>query len=317
MLTIQDINDVSFRKANFSGYNSDDVDQFIDEVLETVTALNREVDKARAQQAPKSDNGEVAALKAKNAELQQKISILAERIEQYRAEEDAIKDAILSAQRLGSASIREAKAKADATISEANAKAEAILAEARSKSQVLVDSYQMQIAEKQHELDVVKRKVSDFRSKLYDMYRQHLAEIEQIPQYNASETPVIQPPARPTPVAAPAVNTAVPVTPVPVEEDDEEEEVIPIPAAALHEEVEEAPEPEYEEEEETPETEEEPAEPVSEKDAYIQEQFSGIGLDLNAYSDVPEALQKEKESKFSSFDYGMENESKKGKFKRR
>ena len=42
MLSIKDINEVSFRKSNFSGYNSDDVDQFIDEVLETVTALTKE-----------------------------------------------------------------------------------------------------------------------------------------------------------------------------------------------------------------------------------------------------------------------------------
>ena len=42
MLSIKDIQDVSFRKSNFSGYNSDDVDQFIDEVLETVTALAKE-----------------------------------------------------------------------------------------------------------------------------------------------------------------------------------------------------------------------------------------------------------------------------------
>ena len=33
MLSIKDINEVSFRKSNFSGYNSDDVDQFIDEVF--------------------------------------------------------------------------------------------------------------------------------------------------------------------------------------------------------------------------------------------------------------------------------------------
>ena len=29
MLSIKDINEVSFRKSNFSGYNSDDVDQLM------------------------------------------------------------------------------------------------------------------------------------------------------------------------------------------------------------------------------------------------------------------------------------------------
>lgn len=50
MLSIKDINEVSFRKSNFSGYNSDDVDQFIDEVLETVTALTKENAEIKTQQ---------------------------------------------------------------------------------------------------------------------------------------------------------------------------------------------------------------------------------------------------------------------------
>ena len=147
MLSIKDINEVSFRKSNFSGYNSDDVDQFIDEVLETVTALAKE--NADAKSRTTDTSSKIAELTAKTAELQEKLSILAEKIESYRADEDGIKEAILSAQRLGSASIREAKAKAETIVSDANAKAESILAEARAKSQNLVDSYKVQIAEKE------------------------------------------------------------------------------------------------------------------------------------------------------------------------
>ena len=116
MLSIKDINEVSFRKSNFSGYNSDDVDQFIDEVLETVTALTKE--NAEIKTRKTDDSAAVQQLQAKNAELQEKLSILAAKIESYRAEEDGIKDAILSAQRLGNASIREAKAKAEKIMAE-------------------------------------------------------------------------------------------------------------------------------------------------------------------------------------------------------
>ena len=73
MLSIKDIQEVSFRKSNFSGYNSDDVDQFIDEVLETVTALAKENAEAKTRT---TDNGSrVSELAAKNAELQEKLSI--------------------------------------------------------------------------------------------------------------------------------------------------------------------------------------------------------------------------------------------------
>lgn len=303
MLSIKDINEISFRKSNFSGYNSDDVDQFIDEVIETVTALAKE--NAEIKSRTTGDGDRTAELTAKNAELQEKISILAEKIEAYRAEEDGIKEAILSAQRLGSASIREAKAKAETIVSDANAKAEGIVAEARMKSQTLVESYKGQIADKERELATVKREVSSFRASLYEMYRNHIALIEKIPEYDMPDEEEEETVAytAPAPVQQPAPEmTAEP-----------EEEEIPIPEAAQQE------EPEIEETpiEETYETEA-PAAPVTEKQAYIQEQFNGIGIDLNAYADIPETLQKEKESLFSTLEFGMEDtDKKKGKFKRR
>ena len=70
MLSIKDIKEVSFRKSNFSGYNSDDVDQFIDEVLETVTALTKE--NAEIKTRKTDDSAAVQQLQAKNAELQEK-----------------------------------------------------------------------------------------------------------------------------------------------------------------------------------------------------------------------------------------------------
>lgn len=304
MLSIKDINEVSFRKSNFSGYNSDDVDQFIDEVLETVTALAKE--NADAKSRTTDTSSKIAELTAKNAELQEKLSILAEKIESYRADEDGIKEAILSAQRLGSASIREAKAKAETIVSDANAKAESILADARAKSQNLVDSYKVQIAEKEKELEAMKREVTSFRASLYEIYREHIAVIEKIPEFTAEEEPEEEQPA-----AKPAAVKPEPVKeePKPVAEPEEEE--IPVPAAAQRE---------KEPEEVIIPVPAEPvqSEPVYDKDAYIKEQFNGIGLDLNAYADIPETLQKEKDSLFSTLEFGIEDTTKKkGKFKRK
>ena len=255
MLSIKDINEVSFRKSNFSGYNSDDVDQFIDEVLETVTALTKE--NAEIKTRKTDDSAAVQQLQAKNAELQEKLSILAAKIESYRAEEDGIKDAILSAQRLGNASIREAKAKAEKIVNDANAKADALVKDAKGRSETLVKSYEKQIAAKEKELENMKREVTNFRASLYGIYKEHLAVIEKIPTFDFPE-----------PIPAPA-----PVQP----------------------------------------------QPVYDKDSYIKEQFSGIGLDLNAYADIPESLQKEKDALFSTLEFGVEDEGdkKKGKFKRR
>ena len=303
MLSIKDIQEVSFRKSNFSGYNSDDVDQFIDEVLETVTALAKENAEAKTRT---TDNGSrVSELAAKNVELQEKLSILAEKIEAYRADEDGIKDAILSAQRLGNSSLREAKAKAEAIVSDANARAEKIVNDARAKSQNLVESYKSQIADKEKELEMMKREVTAFRASLYEIYRSHIAVIEKIPEYDFDDEAeeIVSAPAEPR----------ISYIPQPVEEPEEEEE-IPVPAAAQEEE-EPAP---AAEPVPAPAAVPAPAPQTYDKDDYIKEQFNGIGLDLNAYADIPETLQKEKESLFSTLEIGIEDTTKKkGKFKRR
>ena len=78
MLTVKEINEVSFGKASFSGYKAEDVDNFIDEVVESFTQLQAERDDALQQNAQLSDqlnevNGQINELKAKNAELQKKL----------------------------------------------------------------------------------------------------------------------------------------------------------------------------------------------------------------------------------------------------
>ena len=141
----------------------------------------------------------------------------------------------------------------------------------------------------------MKREVTNFRASLYGIYKEHLAVIEKIPTFDLPEEEQEEkaPAEEPTPVYT---------EPEVIEEPEEE---IPVPAA---QQVEEEPAPA-------------PAEPqpVYDKDSYIKEQFSGIGLDLNAYADIPESLQKEKDALFSTLEFGVEDEGdkKKGKFKRR
>ena len=193
-------------------------------------------------------------------------------------------------------------------MSEANAKAEKLVKDARAKSQNIVDSYQSQIAEKEKELEMMKREVTAFRASLYEIYRSHIAVIEKIPEYDFDDEDTEA--ATPAPAAPKAI-----YAPQPVEEPEEEEE-IPVPAAAAQEEPEEEPAPEPVKAEPAPAAEPEPE--TYDKDAYIKEQFNGIGLDLNAYADIPETLQKEKESLFSTLEFGIEDTTKKkGKFKRR
>ena len=49
MLTVKEINEISFGKAGFSGYKPEDVDNFIDEVVESFQQLQSERDAAVKQ----------------------------------------------------------------------------------------------------------------------------------------------------------------------------------------------------------------------------------------------------------------------------
>ena len=142
MLTLNDIINVSFRKSNFSGYRSEDVDDFIDEVKDSYDLLI----KKNIEQKETNDalTAEIARLKKENEEL--KVYV-----DQYQKDEDEIKNALISAQKLSDASIREARHKAEIILKDANLKAERI-----------VSSAEVEIMEQKGELDRIKQLVSDF-----------------------------------------------------------------------------------------------------------------------------------------------------------
>lgn len=257
MLTLKKINEISFRKSGFSGYKPEDVDDFIDEVSESFAALLKENQSYKAK---------AAELAAKNVDMREKLVALAEKVENYKADEDGIKNALLSAQKLANASIKDAKKQAELIIAEANAKADEILNEANKKSAYVVENYKAKIEEKEKEYDAIKEEVTNFRSSLYEIYRNHITAIEAIPDYTEE------------------LKAKAPV----------KEEVI----------VEEAP---------VKVKEEKPAEkieitlddePAKELDSDTKFIDTFDDIDLNAYTNIPESLKKEKESLYSTLEFG-------------
>ncbi len=197
MLSLNDITNVSFRKAGFSGYKPEDVDDFIDKVKSSFEELM----KANRAQREELDRAE-----EEKRQLQKKLEILAAKIEEYRNEEDEIKTALVSAQKLGDASIREARHKAEIILKDANLKAEHIISGAEG-----------QIQQQKQQMVDLKKQVSDFRAQLLDMYRRHLTLIDALP--TAKEEPAAPP--------EPAYEPAPAVQPEPVPSDEEMVELEP------------------------------------------------------------------------------------------
>ena len=168
MLTLNDIINVSFRKSNLSGYKPEDVDAFLDLVKESYEQL---IKKNMEQKEA------IIRLQKENDEMVKKIEVLAQSVESYREEEDGIKNALLSAQKLGDASVREARHKAEIILKDASLQAEGLIGAAKGE----VEQYAK-------ELEDMKRAVSEFRASLLNLYRKHLTLIDALPGQNEGET---------------------------------------------------------------------------------------------------------------------------------
>lgn len=107
MLTPQDFREKTFEKAFFGGYDMGAVDDFLDEAANDYSALAKE-----------------------NMVLKNKMKVLVDKIEEYRATEDAMRLTLLSAQKLSTQIEEEAKAKAQSEFEESRKEAERITREA-------------------------------------------------------------------------------------------------------------------------------------------------------------------------------------------
>ena len=108
MITPQDIKEKTFEKALFGGYDMAAVDAFLEEI-----------------------SSDLALLQKENATLKGKMKVLVDKVEEYRGNEDALRMAVVSAQRLGNIIERESKEKAEAMVADATAEADRITREAR------------------------------------------------------------------------------------------------------------------------------------------------------------------------------------------
>ena len=203
MLTPDKIKEKQFQSSGRGSYRADDVDTFMNEVSASYEQMFKE-----------------------NGDLIRKISILAKKVEEYRADEESLKLALLNAQKLADQIVAEAKEKAESEtaeasaaaekkISEANAQAEEltvnskresaaivesakaeaerIITEANKKAEEILGNINRQVTHETLVFDMTKREASEFKSKLVAMYKEHINLINQLPeivdeQLDAEET---------------------------------------------------------------------------------------------------------------------------------
>ena len=122
MLTPQEVSEKVFPKSSGfgSGYAMGAVDEFLDALTEDYTALYKE-----------------------NVTLKAKLKILAEKVEEYRATEDAMRSTLLTAQKMAAKLVQEAQAEKDNMLKEAREQHAAQLAQLEKDKQEAEDKLVM------------------------------------------------------------------------------------------------------------------------------------------------------------------------------
>ncbi len=192
MLTPDKIRERVFQTTGRGSYRSDDVDMFMSEVIASFEQMYKE-----------------------NGDLVRKISILAKKVEEYRADEESLKMALFNAQKLADRIVAEAKetaanevasvkdvtdklradAAADAQALEtnakneseemiANAKAEAakILEDANREASDILGNINRKVTHESLVYEMIQKEASEFKSKLIAMYREHITLINDLPE---------------------------------------------------------------------------------------------------------------------------------------
>ena len=190
---------------------------------------NKQFSKGRGYRAEKVDSylrqiaSDIGELIEEKRDLEKKMMVLADKLEEYKEDQESLRAALLGAQKLGDSVVREAKAKA-----------QSLLEDAEAQAVQLVENAKKEIERQQQGFVRLQREVATFKSKLQLVYKQHLELISSIPVDEniveaAMKKSAPQPEPQPQP-EQPVFEEPVDELPPPVEPVDEY--AIPLPVDA-------------------------------------------------------------------------------------
>ena len=140
MLTPQEVSNHAFAKAVMGGYNMAMVDEFLDELTDDYTSLYKE-----------------------NAALKAKMKVLVDKVEEYRSTEDAMRAALLTAQKM-----------ADSMVAEAEEKKKSLLENAESEANRKIGALRDEVAQEERRLTAAKAETADFLARVRELYEREM-----------------------------------------------------------------------------------------------------------------------------------------------
>lgn len=159
MFTPQEIQEQTFSKAVFGGYDMQQVDDFLEPLTEDYITLYKE-----------------------NAVLKSKMKILVEKLEEYRAQEGAMKKAMANAQ-----------ATCDQMIAEAQAKCASMMNDAQGSVRSQTADLQQSLAEEEERMRCAKQTALNFIDVIEKDIKGHLDLLETLKSRDLRVTPAPAP----------------------------------------------------------------------------------------------------------------------------
>ena len=163
MFTPQEVSEKVFPKASFGngGYKMESVDEFLDALTEDYTALFKE-----------------------NVTLKAKLKVLAEKVEEYRSTEEAMRQALLTAQKMASKLVQEAQAEK-----------EQLLADARTEAQNEIHRLDAERQGAEQKLAMAQQKTAEFIRRSQELCQAQTDFLQSLPELELAAAAPEQPAA--------------------------------------------------------------------------------------------------------------------------
>ena len=159
MLTPQEVSERAFSKASFGGYNMSQVDEFLDILT-----------------------GDYSALYNEHAVLKSKMKVLVDKVEEYRSTEEAMRKALMTAQRM-----------ADDLVQEAEQKKAELLKTAEAEAAGRKDAIARELQAEEYRLQQAQQATAAFVQRVRALQAEGEEFLENLSQLYPPETAVPQP----------------------------------------------------------------------------------------------------------------------------
>ena len=173
MLTPVDIENKVFKKAKIGGYDIDDVEDFLEKIIDDYETLYKKANEAKDEQPQKVSKTDISAgtemISLENTELKEKITKLENKVAYYKNLEQGISTTIENAQEESEKIVSEAREEADRILSEAKEEAEGMRAKAESEAKDSIKDMEKQVLKQELLLTEKKKQMQIYKIRVKSM----------------------------------------------------------------------------------------------------------------------------------------------------